>query len=160
MEEKTVKTYTVAEAKQKLENYCAYQERCHQEVRRKLRSMGMIPLAIDDIMVHLIKNNFLNEERFARSYARGKFRVKKWGRIRIERELKARGLSDYTIEAGLDEIDEDEYMDTFETLAEKKYATIKDTNPYKAKAKLANYLLYRGWETDLVYEKINELYEE
>ncbi len=160
MEEKTVKTYTVAEAKQKLENYCAYQERCHQEVRRKLRSMGMIPLAIDDIMVHLIKNNFLNEERFARSYARGKFRIKKWGRIRIERELKARGLSDYTIEAGLDEIDEDEYMDTFETLAEKKYATIKDTNPYKAKAKLANYLLYRGWETDLVYEKINELYEE
>jgi recX family len=160
MEEKTVKTYTVAEAKQKLENYCAYQERCHQEVRRKLRSMGMIPLAIDDIMVHLIKNNFLNEERFARSYARGKFRIKKWGRIRIERELKARGLSDYTIEAGLDEIDEDEYMDTFESLAEKKYATIKDTNPYKAKAKLANYLLYRGWETDLVYEKINELYEE
>ena len=160
MEEKTVKTYTVAEAKQKLENYCAYQERCHQEVRRKLRSMGMIPLAIDDIMVHLIKNNFLNEERFARSYARGKFRINKWGRIRIERELKARGLSDYTIEAGLDEIDEDEYMDTFETLAEKKYATIKDTNPYKAKAKLANYLLYRGWETDLVYEKINELYEE
>ena len=160
MEEITVKTYTVAEAKQKLESYCAYQERCHQEVRRKLRSMGMIPLAIDDIMVHLIKNNFLNEERFARSYARGKFRVKKWGRIRIERELKARGLSDYTIEAGLDEIDEDEYMDTFESLAEKKYATIKDTNPYKAKAKLANYLLYRGWETDLVYEKINELYEE
>lgn len=160
MEEKTVKTYTVAEAKQKLENYCAYQERCHQEVRRKLRSMGMIPLAIDDIMVHLIKNNFLNEERFARSFARGKFRIKKWGRIRIERELKARGLSDYTIEAGLDEIDEDEYMDTFETLAEKKYATIKDTNPYKAKTKLANYLLYRGWETDLVYEKINELYEE
>lgn len=160
MEEKTVKTYTVAEAKLKLENYCAYQERCHQEVRRKLRSMGMIPLAIDDIMVHLIKNNFLNEERFARSYARGKFRIKKWGRIRIERELKARGLSDYTIEAGLDEIDEDEYIDTFETLAEKKYATIKDTNPYKAKAKLANYLLYRGWETDLVYEKINELYEE
>ena len=104
MEEKTVKTYTVAEAKQKLENYCAYQERCHQEVRRKLRSMGMIPLAIDDIMVHLIKNNFLNEERFARSYARGKFRVKKWGRIRIERELKARGLSDYTIEVGLDDI--------------------------------------------------------
>lgn len=160
MEEKTVKTYTVAEAKQKLENYCAYQERCHQEVRRKLRSMGMIPLAIDDIMVHLIKNNFLNEERFARSFARGKFRIKKWGRIRIERELKARGLSDYTIEAGLDEIDEDEYIDTFESLAEKKYATIKDTNPYKAKAKLANYLLYRGWETDLVYEKINELYEE
>lgn len=160
MEEKTVKTYTVAEAKLKLENYCAYQERCHQEVRRKLRSMGMIPLAIDDIMVHLIKNNFLNEERFARSYARGKFCIKKWGRIRIERELKARGLSDYTIEAGLDEIDEDEYIDTFESLAEKKYATIKDTNPYKAKAKLANYLLYRGWETDLVYEKINELYEE
>lgn len=160
MEEKAIKTYTVAEAKQKLEAYCAYQERCHREVRQKLYSMGMIPLAIDDIIVHLIKNDFLNEERFARSYARGKFRIKKWGKVRIEYELKARGLSGYVIEAGLEEIDENEYMDTFEMIAEKKFATIKESNHYKAKAKLANYLLYRGWEPDLVYEKINELYEE
>ena len=79
--------------------------------------------------------------------------------MRIERELKTRGLSDYNIEAGLEEIDEEEYIDTFEIVAEKKQATIREKNPYKAKAKLANYLLYRGWEPDLVYEKVEELYE-
>ena len=155
----TAKTYTVQEAKERLEAYCAYQERCHREVVMKLRAMGMIPLAIDDIVAHLIQNGFLNEERFAKSFARGKFRIKKWGRVRIERELKTRGLSDYNIEAGLEEIDEEEYIDTFEIVAEKKQATIKEKNPYKAKAKLANYLLYRGWEPDLVYEKVEELYE-
>ena len=155
----TAKTYTVQEAKERLEAYCAYQERCHREVVTKLRAMGMIPLAIDDIVVHLIQNGFLNEERFAKSFARGKFRIKKWGRVRIERELKTRGLSDYNIEVGLEEIDEEEYIDTFEIVAEKKQATIKEKNLYKAKAKLANYLLYRGWEPDLVYEKVEELYE-
>ena len=153
--EATAKTYTVQEAKERLEAYCAYQERCHREVIAKLRAMGMIPLAIDDIVVHLIQNDFLNEERFAKSFARGKFRIKKWGRVRIERELKTRGLSDYNIEVGLEE----EYIDTFEIVAEKKQATIKEKNPYKAKAKLTNYLLYRGWEPDLVYEKVEELYE-
>ena len=105
--EATAKTYTVQEAKERLEAYCAYQERCHREVIAKLRAMGMIPLAIDDIVVHLIQNDFLNEERFAKSFARGKFRIKKWGRVRIERELKTRGLSDYNIEVGLEEIDEE-----------------------------------------------------
>ena len=158
--EATAKTYTVQEAKERLEAYCAYQERCHREVIAKLRAMGMIPLAIDDIVVHLIQNDFLNEERFAKSFARGKFRIKKWGRVRIERELKTRGLSDYNIEVGLEEIDEEEYIDTFEIVAEKKQATIREKNPYKAKAKLANFLLYRGFEPDLVYEKVDELYDE
>ena len=158
--EATAKTYTVQEAKERLEAYCAYQERCHREVVTKLRAMGMIPLAIDDIVVHLIQNDFLNEERFAKSFARGKFRIKKWGRVRIERELKTRGLSDYNIEVGLEEIDEEEYIDTFEIVAEKKQATIREKNPYKAKAKLANFLLYRGFEPDLVYEKVDELYDE
>ena len=156
----TAKTYTVQEAKERLEAYCAYQERCHREVVTKLRTMGMIPLAIDDIVVHLIQNGFLNEERFAKSFARGKFRIKKWGRVRIERELKTRGLSEYNIEVGLEEIDEEEYIDTFEIVAEKKQATIREKNPYKAKAKLANFLLYRGFEPDLVYEKVDELYDE
>ena len=156
----SVKTYTVEEAKRRLERYCAYQERSHRQVREKLREMRMIPLAIDEVIVHLIKHDFLNEERFARSYARGKFRLKKWGRDRITRTLYAMGLSDYLIEAGLEEIDEEEYQEVFDAVAEKKFASIKDTNPYKAKAKLANYLLYRGFEPDLVYSKIDELYEE
>ena len=154
------KTYTVQEAKTRLENYCAYQERCHREVVAKLRSMGMIPLAIDDIVVHLIHYGFLNEERYARSFTRGKFYSKKWGKLRIQRELKARGLTDYNIEAGLSEITDDDYADTLDLLAEKKQTTIKEKNPYKAKAKLANFLLYRGFEPELVYEIVDELYDE
>ncbi len=121
--------------------------------------MRMIPLAIDEIVVHLIQNNFLNEERFARSFARGKFRYKKWGRIRIKRELKLRELSAFTIQAALNEIDEEEYMHIFNVLAEKKQSEIKEKNSWKAKRKLADYLLYRGWESDLVYDKVNELYD-
>ena len=148
------KTYTVQEAKASLEAYCAYQERCHREVVAKL------PLAIDDIVVHLIQYGFLNEERYARSFTRGKFYSKKWGKLRIQRELKARGLTDYNIEAGLSEITDDDYCDTLNLLAEKKQATIKEKNPYKAKAKLANFLLYRGFEPELVYEIVDELYDE
>ncbi|CEN33432.1 regulatory protein RecX [Capnocytophaga cynodegmi] len=155
----TVKTYTVEEAKRKLEAFCAYQERYHKEVIDKLQKMRMIPIAIDEIVVHLIQNNFLNEERFAKSFARGKFRYKKWGRIRIVRELKQRGLSTYIIQSALKEIDNEEYIATFEILAEKKQAEIKEKSVYKAKRKLADYLLYRGWESDLVYDKVNELYE-
>ncbi|MFK8302653.1 regulatory protein RecX [Capnocytophaga stomatis] len=155
----TVKTYTVEEAKRKLEAFCAYQERYHKEVIDKLQKMRMIPIAIDEIVVHLIQNNFLNEERFAKSFARGKFRYKKWGRIRIQRELKHRGLSAYIIQSALKEIDNEEYISVFEALAEKKQTEIKEKNTYKAKRKLADYLLYRGWESDLVYDKINELYD-
>ena len=85
---KNNKSYTLEEARKKLEYYCTYQERCHQEVTRKLREMKMIPEAIDQIIVHLIKENFLNETRFAQSFARGKFRIKKWGKQRISNELK------------------------------------------------------------------------
>ncbi|GIJ94290.1 regulatory protein RecX [Capnocytophaga stomatis] len=155
----TVKTYTVEEAKRKLEAFCAYQERYHKEVIDKLQKMRMIPIAIDEIVVHLIQNNFLNEERFAKSFARGKFRYKKWGRIRIQRELKHRGLSAYIIQSALKEIDDEEYISVFDALAEKKQTEIKEKNTYKAKRKLADYLLYRGWESDLVYDKINELYD-
>ncbi|MDO4782876.1 MAG: regulatory protein RecX [Capnocytophaga felis] len=155
----TVKTYTVEEAKRKLEAFCAYQERYHKEVIDKLQKMRMIPIAIDEIVVHLIQNNFLNEERFAKSFARGKFRHKKWGRIRIQRELKHRGLSAYIIQSALKEIDDEEYISVFHALAEKKQTEIKEKNTYKAKRKLADYLLYRGWESDLVYDKINELYD-
>lgn len=155
----TVKTYTVEEAKRKLEAFCAYQERCHKEVVEKLQKMRMIPLAIDEIVVHLIQNNFLNEERFAQSFTRGKFRYKKWGRIRIKRELKLRGLSAFIIQSALNEIDEEEYTEVFDSLAQKKQSEIKEKNSWKAKRKLADYLLYRGWESDLVYDKVNELYD-
>ncbi|MGB6150951.1 MAG: regulatory protein RecX [Pricia sp.] len=151
------KAYSVQEATKKLEHYCAYQERCHKEVVSKLREMRMIPDAIDQIVVYLIDNNYLNEERFAKSFARGKFNIKKWGRQRITLELKQRGISRFNIKTALKEIDDSAYLETFDILAEKRLAQITETNFLKRRKKLADYLLYRGWESDLVYEKIKEL---
>jgi regulatory protein len=151
------KTYTVEEAHKTLEHYCAYQERCHLEVQKKLQSMGMIPLAVDTIMNRLIADNYLNETRFAKAFARGKFKIKKWGRQRITRELKMRKISAYNIKAALQQISDTDYQKTLWELAEKRCAAIKESNVYKKKKKLADYLLYRGWESHLVYEVVSEL---
>ena len=150
-------SYTLEEAKKKLEGYCSYQERCHKEVDQKLTQLNMIAIAKEEIIFHLISHDFLNEERFAKSYARGKFRIKKWGKVRIIRELKFRNITAYNIKSALTEIDIDDYYITFDLLAEKKYAAIKESNMYKKRKKLADYLLYRGWEADLVYKKVAEL---
>ena len=151
------KTYTVDEAKRKLESYCAYQERCHKEVSQKLKEMYMIPEAIDVILVHLLEHNFLNEERFAKSFARGKFKIKKWGKRRITLELKKRDISKFNINSALKEINEEEYLQSFNDLAEKRLGFISETNKLKRKKKLVDYLLYRGWESHMVYEKVNTL---
>ncbi|MBT8268858.1 MAG: RecX family transcriptional regulator [Bacteroidia bacterium] len=150
-------SYTVEEAHEKLKRYCAYQERCHQDVKKKLKSMNMIDEAIDHIIVRLIEEDYLNEARFARTFVRGKFRIKKWGRYRLVSELQKRGLSKFTIKDAISEIKEFEYIETFDALAEKRLASLNETNPLKKKRKLADYLLYRGWETHLVYAKVKEL---
>ena len=150
------KTYTVDEAQKKLESYCAYQERCHKEVKAKLKDMRMIPVAIDTIVVHLIQHNYLNEERFAKAYVRGKFRIKKWGKIRLVRELKFRGISKYSIDTALKEIDLDDYHTTLDELVLKRIGQVKEKNIYKKKKKVVDYLLYRGWESHMVYEKLHE----
>lgn len=153
-----VKTYTVEEAKRMLENYCAYQERCHQEVANKLYNMRMIPEAIDVVIVHLLKHNFLNETRFAQSYVRGKFNIKKWGRQRLKLELKKRDIGKYNIDLAMKEISESDYLETFNELAEKRLKAIeRETDKWKKRKKLADYLLYRGWESHLVYDKAAEL---
>ncbi|RKE98607.1 regulatory protein RecX [Ichthyenterobacterium magnum] len=151
------KTFTVEQAKLKLEHYCAYQERCHKEVKQKLKTMRMIPEACDIIIVHLLEHNFLNEERFAKAFVKGKFRIKKWGKYRITQELKLREISKTIITSALKEIPEVDYIDTLNELAEKKSLSITESNTQKKKKKLANYLLYRGWETHLVYDKVSEL---
>ncbi|WKB82503.1 regulatory protein RecX [Cellulophaga omnivescoria] len=150
-------SYTIKEATHKLEQYCAYQERCHKEVTKKLKDMGMITDARDLIITHLIKENYLNEERFAQSFARGKFNIKKWGKNRIINELKFRDISIYNIKTALKEIDEDQYIQTLNELASKRANEVKETNIYKKRKKIADYLLYRGWESHLVYEKVQEL---
>lgn len=154
---KKIETFTIKEATRKLEGYCAYQERCYKEVNQKLRDMGMIPDAIDQIVSHLIRENCLNEERFAQSFARGKFNIKKWGRNRIVNELKQRQISEYNIKTALKEIEEDAYQTTLDAVALKRLESIKEPNKQKRRKKLADYLLYRGWESHLVYEKLKEL---
>ncbi|MBU2995622.1 RecX family transcriptional regulator [Cellulophaga baltica] len=149
-------SYTLEEATRKLESYCAYQDRCHKEVTQKLKDMGMITIAINEIINHLIQENFLNEERFAKSYARGKFNIKKWGKKRITNELKLRDISKYNINTALKEIDEDEYLRTLDLLIEKRIDAISEKNVFKKRKKIADYLLYRGWESHLIYEKITE----
>ena len=128
-------SFTVDEAKSKLEYFCAYQERCHKEVRHKLLQMRMIPEAIDLIVVHLIEHNYLNEERFAQQFTLGKFRIKHWGKQRIKRELMQRDISTYNINKALKEITEADYMKSIYALAEKKLNSTKEVNPYKRKKK-------------------------
>jgi regulatory protein len=155
----TRKTYTLEEAIKKAEHYCAYQERCHKEVRDKLKTWHMIPEAIDVVMVHLLQENFLNETRFAEAFVSGKLRIKKWGRLRLTLELKQRDISSVTINLALSKIDEGEYLEIFNALAEKKALLIQDANVYKSRKKLIDYLLYRGWETHLIYEKARALFQ-
>ena len=149
--------YTVEEALKKMGRYCAYQDRCHQEIRQKLREMKMIPEAIDHIMAYLIEHDFLNEQRFADSFTRGKFRIKNWGKNRIVRELKQREISPFAIKKSLKQITEADYAKALDELARKRLQALNHRTQLEKKQKLASYLLYRGWENELVYEKIREL---
>ena len=157
MESQSNKTYTVVEAQGKLEHYCAYQERSHKEVVEKLRSMHMIPQVIDSIIVHLIENNYLNEERFACSFARGKHRIKFWGKIRIVNELKFRNISQYNINSALKEITTQEYAATFHLISERHWNSIAERNTLKKRKKFCDFLLRKGFESNLIYEKLKDL---
>ncbi len=149
--------FSIKEAIHKIEHYCAYQERCHEEVVQKLKSMKMDTDEIDTIMVHLISDNFLNEERFAQSFARGKHRIKHWGKVRIVNELKAKKITQTLINIALKEISTEEYLSTFHTLAERNWESILETNNLKKRKKFCDYLLRKGFESNLVYEKVKEL---
>jgi regulatory protein len=149
--------FSVEQVIQKIEHYCAYQDRCHEEVTQKLRSLKMNSEEIDRIIAHLIHDNFLNEERFAKSFARGKHRIKHWGKIRITNELKCRGINQTLINIALKEISPEEYYDTFENLANRNWESIQETNSLKKRKKFCDYMLRRGFESNLVYEKLKEL---
>jgi regulatory protein len=145
-----MKVYDLNIAREKIQAYCAYQERCHLEVEKKLKSWGLIPEAIDMLVGELMQHNFLNEERYARSFARGKFRIKKWGRIKIKLELKKRSIYAKCIEFAMQEIDPDAYYETLKELLQKKSTLEKELHPYKRKVKLTHYLVSRGFEYDLI----------
>jgi len=150
------KPYTVKEATLKLMQFCAYRDRSQKEVEEKLKEMRMIPAAREQIIIKLMQENFLNEERFARSFVRGKFRIKKWGRIKIKQELKAREISTPLIKMAFTEIQEEDYINTLRELAEKKTVLIKEKDPYKKRNKLCNYLIQKGYESNLVFEVCSE----
>ncbi|MGX1025080.1 regulatory protein RecX [Flavobacterium sp. CS20] len=151
------KSYTVKEAFQALCKYCVYQDRCHQEVEQKLIKMNMIPDARAQIISDLIQHDFLNEERFAMNYALGKFNQKGWGKIRIRQELKRRNISDYLLNKALNQIEDKTYLNTLNELAQKKFNQLGKDTSWKSKTKLKNYLIYKGYETNLVFETINRL---
>lgn len=154
----TDKTYTLEQATLKLMQFCAYRDRSHKEVEEKLREMRMIPSACEMIIIKLIQEDFLNEERFARSFVRGKFRIKKWGRIKIRQHLKRQQISAPNIKTGFLEINEEDYISTCRELAEKKDNLLKEPGKINRKKKVSDYLLGRGFETELVYRITNELY--
>ena len=130
----SVPSYTLEEAKEKLERYCTYQERSHKQVEEQLYKMRMIPQAQEVIITHLIQHNFLNESRFAQAYSRGKFRIKKWGRKRITQGLKQHGVSVYNIKLGLAQIEPDAYRETFDELVKKRLNELSnETNLSKKK---------------------------
>lgn len=154
---KNDKSYTVDEATKLLENYCAYQERCHKEVEQKLYDLNMIPEAKEKIIIHLLQHNFLNEERFAKAFVRGKFSIKNWGKQRILNELKFRNISIYNINTALKEIDDEDYLKTLQKIAKKKLPLIKESNTFKKSSKLVNYLISKGFEPNLVYPIVKNI---
>ena len=151
------KSYSSKEVRQKLEHYCAYQDRCHQEVYQKMFSFSLTAHEKEELMVYLIDNNFLNEERFAQSFTRGKHNYKNWGKIRIVNELRARNISSTIIKIALKEINDSLYLETFEELSEKHWNTINESNLMKKRKKFCDFFMRKGWENSLIYEKVREL---
>lgn len=150
------KSYTFQEIKQKLVNYCVYQDRCHAEVEQKMREFLLIGEAKEEIMLYLLKENFLNEERFTRSYIRGKFYIKHWGRNKIRINLKQKQISDRLISTCFDEIDEEDYNKMIKKIYEDYASKQKGLKEYQKKIKAIKYLMSRGFE----YEKINDTFGE
>ena len=150
------KSYTFDEIKQKMVNYCVYQDRCHAEVEQKMRDFLLIPEAKDEIFLYLIKENYLNEERFTRSYIRGKFYIKHWGRNKIRINLKQKGITEKLINNCMDEIDDSDYTKTATRLAQNYFLTQKGLKEYQKKSKTIRHLLSKGYEYDVLLEVLGD----
>lgn len=140
----------------KIANFCAYQERTHEEVRQRLAKFFVLPDDAEILITQLIEDKYLNEHRYAQTYAGGKFRIKKWGKNRILHELKRKNLSEYSIRSAMKEIKETDYRETLVKLAEKKLEVLanKESNKLLLKKKLATYLIQKGYEPELVWEMV------
>jgi regulatory protein len=144
---------TFSQALSKARSFCAYQERCHQEVREKLRQWGFSGEVVEDTLVALIKDNYLNEERFALLFAGGKFRIKKWGRIKIKLELEKRRISTYCINQALKAIEEIPYLQTLDKILRDRSLTAKDSSPLKHSYAIGQYAISKGFEPELVWKR-------
>jgi regulatory protein len=144
---------------QKAASYCAYQERTHDEVRKKLDKLFVLDDDAEIIITQLIEDKYLNEHRYAQTYAGGKFRIKKWGKNRILHELKRKNLSEYSIRSAMKEIKETDYKEALQKLAQKKMESLanKESNKLILKKKLATYLIQKGYEPELVWEMVEEV---
>jgi regulatory protein len=150
--------HTKEQALQKLQRYCAYQERCHREVRSKLLELGVRGMALEEVIVSLIDEGYLNEQRFAEAYARGKFRIKGWGRVKIAISLRQKGVSDYCVNKGLEQIDEDDYLVTLQSMAQKKFASLGGNCDLPTRLKLEKYIVGKGFERNLVIICLQNLF--
>ena len=149
--------FSFLEAKAKIEAYCAYQERCHYEVSSKLRSFGLDDEQSGRIIAHLIENNYLNEERFAVSYASGKLRIKHWGRMKIKQGLIAKFVPKTIIQIALYSFEDVEYESVFKQLAERKWKDLeREKDPWQKKAKLMRFLQSRGFEQEMIYAWVRQ----
>jgi regulatory protein len=137
--------------------FCNYQERSHQEVKDRLYELGSYPGEVNELIAELIQADLLNEERFARAFVRGKFKLKKWGRIKISHELKAHRISEYLLKKALKEIDPSEYFGTAQRLGEKKWESIKEGDLFTKKGKLYRYLQQKGYEPTIISEVIRNI---
>lgn len=159
-ENKKRKRLTPQESFVRISRYCAYQERSHLEVRRKLFSYGLFPSEVDELLTRLITDGFLNEERFAKAFAGGKFRMKKWGRYKIKKALESHGLTTRCIQRGLNEIDSASYSKTLTNLLVKKLGSLKEENPLKKRQKAGTFAIGKGYEPERVWTILKELSEE
>jgi regulatory protein len=151
------RVYDISIAIERIKNYCALQDRCQWDVIQKLREWGLQQATKDHILEILITNKFIDEERFSTSFCRGKFRIKNWGKRKIVNELRRKQISSICINTGLKEINDKEYDLVLEKLFYQKEKSIKDKNQFIRKTKIANFLIQRGFENNLVWDKIREL---
>jgi len=145
------------DAKQRIYKYCAYQERTHLEVRNKLYEYGLASDDVDMLITQLIGEGYLNEERFAKTFAGGKFRIKGWGRIKIVHALEAKGLTKNCILLGLKEINETDYVEALQILLKKKAAVVEISDDFVRRDKIARYAIQKGFEPDMVWRCIKEI---
>ena len=144
------------QALQKARHYCAYQERCHAEVKEKLYSFGLYKNEVEELLSQLIQDDYLNEERFAIQFAGGKYRMRQWGRKKIQYALRQKQVSDYCIRKALQQFEEEDYLETLQQLAVKKWQAVKESggSRYEWMAKTTDFLLQKGYESELIRQAI------